>query len=320
MDITERKNNFINRSLMIHGYKYDYKFVDYKNNRYKVSIVCKDHGVFIQSPRTHLEGSGCPKCGGKCKLTTSDFIKRSESVHGKKFDYSLVDYKNNRGKVRIICPDHGIFEQIAFTHLSGTNCPSCSITHRLNKEDFINNSIKKHGNRYDYSLVCDTLNNKQKVKIICKKHGIFKQSYNNHVDKGNNCAKCMDINIRIGTRGFIKKSMEIHGNRYDYSLVKYKNNKTKVKIICPDHGIFEQPPQSHINLKCGCRRCKISKGERKIMNLLDNMEIYYIHLYILDKLEWDFYLPDYNTCIEYDGAQHYMPIKFFGVKRNLLNN
>ena len=245
---------FINKSNIIHNYKYNYSLVVYKNNRDKVIIICNDHGEFTQSPRVHLSKCGCPKCGGKKKLTNIDFIERSNIVHNNKFDYSLVKYVSNRKKVDIICQKHGIFSQIPFTHLSGSNCPKCSST----------------------SLT----------------------------DLGK----------------FIKISNEVHENKYDYSLVDgYKNNKSKIKVICMIHGIFEPTINNHIR-GTGCPDCSLSnsKGEKEVIKYLEKYKVSYIRQYRFDKcrninrLPFDFYLPDYKTCIEYNGIQHYMPIGHFG--------
>ena len=115
---------------------------------------------------------------------------------------------------------------------------------------------------------------------------------------------------------FCEKSKEIHKNKYDYSLVEYINNKTKVKIICPIHGIFEQKPDAH--LYCGCKYCQESRGERKIRTILKKLKINYIMQKKFSdcknkrELPFDFYLPDFNICIEYDGIQHFKSIEYFG--------
>ena len=116
----------------------------------------------------------------------------------------------------------------------------------LDTNTFIKKVKQIHGNKYDYSLV-EYTNSKTKVKIICNEHGIFEQLLNSHYHHG--CKKCGDKNRtkKIKLTDFIKKAKEMHGNKYDYSLVEYINNKTKVKIICLDHGIFEQIPQHHYN-------------------------------------------------------------------------
>ena len=121
---------FIIDAKSIHENKYDYSLVDYKQSHTKVKIVCPTHGEFEQSPNDHLSGKGCPKCkGDKSRIlnqsNTEEFLTKANLIHGAKFDYSLVDYKNARIKVKIICPIHGVFEQTPNNHLSRRGCPKC---------------------------------------------------------------------------------------------------------------------------------------------------------------------------------------------------
>lgn len=128
---------------------------------------------------------------------------------------------------------------------------------KLTNETFIIKSKEIHGDKYDYSLV-DYQNNKIKVKIICPIHGEFDQEPRHHT-KGRGCTSCGRIITETARRTtideFINKSNKIHKNKYDYSLVDYVNTNTKVKIICPIHGEFEQAPELHI-IGCGCPKCK----------------------------------------------------------------
>ncbi|MCQ2608884.1 MAG: hypothetical protein MJ197_09390, partial [Bacteroidales bacterium] len=87
------------------------------------------------------------------KLDTESFIKRSQAKHGDRYDYSLVDYVNSKSKVKIVCPDHGLFEQVPSSHLQGVGCPTCAGVVKLTTEEFIEKARRKHGDRYDYSLV-----------------------------------------------------------------------------------------------------------------------------------------------------------------------
>jgi very-short-patch-repair endonuclease len=247
------------------------------------------------------------------KLTNIDFIHNAKNVHGDKYDYSLVEYINAKTKVKIICPKHGIFEQTPNNHISNKNgCPKCKnlIT------DFIEKANAIHNNKYDYSLV-NYQNSKSKVKIICPKHGIFEQTPNNHINLKQGCPLCSKNN----NDSFIEKANVIHNNKYDYSLVNYQNSKSKVKIICPVHGVFEQTYDSHILKKCGCPNCKISKGENEIKTFLIDNNIYFINQYKFDncknkrKLPFDFYLPDLNVCIEFDGEQHFRKHKLWGEEK-----
>ena len=308
---------FIKRSIIIHKNKYDYSLVNYKNARTKVKIICPIHGEFEQLPNNHLTGQICNECFKKSKFLTNEiFIKRSTIIHNNKYDYSLVEYKNNKTKVKIICPIHGEFDQQPSRHLNYQGCMKCS---NLNKtfplHEFIENSKKIHGDKYDYSLV-NYKNSRTKVKIICLIHGEFEQLPNSHM-MGKGCRICTGLN-KLTTKDFIKNSKKIHGDKYDYSLVDYKNGLSKVKIICSKHGIFEQLPNNHTSKKYGCPFCGESKGENDIVKYLNNLKIKFKRQKRFDKcrnkntLPFDFYLPEYNCCIEYDGEQHYTPIEFFG--------
>jgi very-short-patch-repair endonuclease len=311
---------FIAISNEIHNNKYNYSLVDYKNTRIKVSIICKLHDIFEQTPDNHLKGHGCPKCSNVNKSNTNEFTINSNKIHNNKYNYSLVDYINSKQKVSIICPTHGIFDKSPTNHLNGQGCPKCK-GKNITKEDLIKKFNEIHNNKYDYSIVnysnCNT-----PIKIICPIHGIFEQKTKNHLS-GNGCNICGGSNKKT-TNQFISESIKIHKNKYDYSLVNYKNAKYKVKIICMEHGIFKQMPYHHIN-GSGCPKCTNSKGENKINNILDENNINYIKQKTFDncvhkkKLYFDFYLPDYNMCIEYDGEQHYMPIDKFGGKNALLS-
>jgi len=247
-------------------------------------------------------------------LNNAIFIGRSNVVHNYYYDYSLVDYKKSKEKIQIICPEHGIFEQTPNKHLSGQKCPFCS-GKKLNDEYFIKKSNIVHSNKYDYSLV-RYVNNNKKVKIICPEHGIFEQTPSNHMNLKQGCKKCSKKMISNGE--FIKKSNIIHNNKYDYSLTNFTNYRKKIQIICKEHGIFIQTPYAHLNKKQGCPFCNQSKGEIEIFNFLKKLNIKYIYQKKFKNcknkklLPFDFYLPEHNCCIEFDGEQHYRPLNFFG--------
>lgn len=127
---------FIKNAMEIHGAKYNYDKVNYKNNHTGVVIVCPVHGEFIQLPQHHLNGSGCPKCyheknAEKRSLNTKQFIIRAKQIHGEKYNYDKVVYKNSRTKVLITCPQHGDFYQMPSLHLQGAGCVKCAIENRI---------------------------------------------------------------------------------------------------------------------------------------------------------------------------------------------
>jgi hypothetical protein len=124
--VSDSKEDFLNKSKEIHGDKYDYSIVEYKNNNTPITILCKTHGEFSQLPSVHKTGSGCQKCGNNYRYDTKEFIEKSIEVHGNKYDYSKTEYKKNNEKVIIICNAHGNFEQKPNNHLLGNGCPICN--------------------------------------------------------------------------------------------------------------------------------------------------------------------------------------------------
>jgi hypothetical protein len=198
---------------------------------------------------------------------------------------------------------------------------------RFTTLEFIDKSKDIHGNKYDYSKV-EYINQRKKVTIICPEHGEFEQLPCNHYNNGCGCPKCRAVDLHDRTKtsvdDFIKKSIEAHGDRYDYSKVEYHNNKKDVCIICSDHGEFWQTPTNHYIGKKGCPSCVSSKGENEIRKILTENNISFVEQRRFDDckcqqtLPFDFYLPESNTCIEYDGIQHFEPIEFWGGMKTFL--
>lgn len=117
---------FIEKASIIHSNKYDYSKVNYTEPQTKVCIICPNHGEFWQTPNSHLNGNGCPKCkSDKAKSSKDKFIEKSIKVHSDKYDYSKVEYVNNSTKVCIICPEHGEFYIRPHHHICGRGCPKC---------------------------------------------------------------------------------------------------------------------------------------------------------------------------------------------------
>ena len=324
------KEIFILKAREVHGWKYDYSKVEYKNNSTKVCIICPVHGEFWQTPQTHLNKSGCPKCKSNklsnlfsCKK--ENFIKKAKLVHGDKYDYSKVNYVNNRTKICIICPEHGEFLQTPDKHLQGQGCNKCCRKNsKYTKEEFIEKAREVHGDKYDYSKVIYK-GNKEKVYIICPEHGEFLQTPYMHL-QGQGCKYCTKGDI-FNLIDFIKKAKIIHGNKYDYSKVEYKGMNEKVCIICPEHGEFLQKPVKHITMQQDCPKCSKQqyKSETNLYNFIKkefeekNIEI--IHSFknrsILGKQEIDIYIPKYKIGIEYQGIQHFQPIDFGGYGKEI---
>lgn len=181
--------NFKDRAVSVHGEKYNYEKVNYKDTKTHVEIICPIHGLFIQKPKNHIQGRGCPKCGGTRKLTQSEFIEKSKITHNNKYDYSLTVYKKYEEKVIIVCKIHGEFLQTPHMHLSGNGCPTCNKNTRRNTEEFIEMSNNVHNFKYSYDKI-EYVNDRTKVIITCPKHGDFISMPNNHIFGETGCYKC----------------------------------------------------------------------------------------------------------------------------------
>ena len=319
---------FIERAKKVHGEKYDYSKVKYINTDTKVCIICPEHGEFWQTPDNHLQGRGCYICGKeKVGILNSsnviDFIIKAKEIHGNKYDYSKVNYKNNRTKVRIMCPEHGEFQQTPAGHLSGRGCPICRYISSGNKQtsntkQFIEKAHEVHGNKYDYSKV-EYVKNHIKVCITCPEHGEWWQTPSGHLS-GRGCPVCRNNTISkkrtSNTEKFIEKAILVHGDKYDYTKVEYVNQFTPITIICPEHGEFQQIPKIHLRHGI-CPLCNESKLEREVRVLLEENYIEFETQFTFPDLgiqKCDFYLPKQNIIIECQGLQHFEKIQHFGGK------
>ena len=314
---------FIKEAQKVHGDKYDYSKVEYHNANKNICIVCPEHGEFWQTPASHLNGSGCPKCSHRSYIYTKDeWIKEAQKIHGSKYDYSKVEYKGNKVKVCIVCPKHGEFWMKPNSHLQGQSCPKC--VHRCYKyttKEFIDEAQKVHGDRYDYSKV-EYVDSKTNVCIICPEHGEFWQTPANHLS-GRGCEKCGKISMKEKNKKskeeFIKQSRLFFGDWFDYSKVNYINNKTKVCLICKKHGEFYTRPDGHLTSHRGCPQCAAEKNINENI-LFEHLSKRYENIHFfhskrgiknLGLFEIDIYDEKNKIAIEYQGDEHFEAVDFF---------
>lgn len=129
-------------------------------------------------------------------LSNAQIVVSFKEIHGETYNYSLVEYKTMHTKVKIVCTEHGEFEQTPNAHIrQGQGCPKCKAIKQKTRqkdttESFLQKAIQIHGNRYDYSLVIYGETAHEKVDILCKEHGVFQMTPNNHLSAKHNCPKC----------------------------------------------------------------------------------------------------------------------------------
>lgn len=254
-----------------------------------------------------------------------EFIDFCNKKHNNKYDYSRVSFRTQAEKIEIICSEHGIFTQIASQHKI-YGCKKCgnklkNQSKRITVDYFIEKCSIRYKNKYDYHLINKIDGVHDKVKIICPQHGVFEQQVETHMNSKIGCMQCYnDVRgeMNILSNDVVINNLKIKHPEYDYSKVNYIGNQIKIDIICQKHGVFRSLYHNLLN-GSKCPKCRESKGETAIRLFLERNNIQYIKEYYFneqtgrkDSNIFDFYLPDKNIFIEYNGIQHYKSVDFFG--------
>lgn len=200
------KEEFLEKAKEKHGDRYDYSQIKFINGHVKVSIGCKIHGHFLQSPHKHLQNGGCKTCGVLKRSSnriknTEWFIAKARKIHGDEFDYSESLYTKSKETVKIKCKNNHIFWQSPNVHLAGHRCPFCQKTGKpywdslpkISFEEFVEKSNLVHDSQYDYTKTKETFiegNVNKKVLITCKEHGDFWQPMRTHIAGFCGCKRC----------------------------------------------------------------------------------------------------------------------------------
>ena len=309
---------FIEKARKIHGDKYNYTRtnLDIRDEKGRVIITCPIHGDFLQTPAAHLSGRKCNKCS-RPSYNTESFISCAKKKHGDKYDYSKVKYVNTKTNVTITCPIHGDFETTPNRHLNGVGCSRCANKYKgkngtYTTEEFIKKAIKKYGDEFDYSKT--DLNDKDEngmVTVTSHRICIDGQEYGDiKVNPKTFLYRHFKLKHFLNTDYFVRISNFVHNYKYDYSKcdLKYKDKNGKVTIICPIHGEFKQSPHAHLKGD-GCVLCRNTQEGifyNEFKQLYPNIEIVRQKRFDwLERQSLDFYLPQYNIAIEYQGNIHF---------------
>jgi hypothetical protein len=261
------------------------------------------------------------------KYTTESFIEKSKNhpKHFGKYLYEKTEFISRIEKVCITCSVHGDFWQTPKSHLTGSGCTICknqaTRTRCLfDKKKFIEQANIAHNYKYSYNTAI-YIDSHTDIVITCPLHGNFLQKPYSHI-AGIGCALCgfnsASLKRRKCLNQFILDSKSKHiFAKYDYSQAEYSTSKTKICIICPTHGKFWQTPNKHLR-GCGCPKCRESIAETQIRSWLENKKVLYEKEYRISNCKNIFSLPfdfaifqngSLHGLIEYQGVQHYKPIK-----------
>ena len=268
------QEEFIERVTELFGDKYDFSNTKYVKRTDDVKYICSTHGEVITKASNLLEGNGCGKCAGKGK-TTEEIINLIKGVHGDLYDYSKVKFIKNKIPIILICSEHGEFKSSIDNILQGgCGCPKC-IGKGLTNDEWIMKAKVIHGDTYGYDNFIFT-KAVDKTIINCPIHGEFLMRPSDHVNGKQGCPKCgQEKRAKEYAYTFeevLEKAKQVHGEKYDYSLVEYVKMIDNVKIICPQHGMFEQSMHSHINAGSGCIVCGTGWSKHMIHSFILSLQ------------------------------------------------
>lgn len=288
-------------------------------------VLCKclvDGYEWRTRPYDLLRGFGCHMCKGVPRYTTETFKRRLKVINPTA--KIIGEYKGSHKKIEWICT---VCEKTnsskSYSLLQGRSCRECSYKESSKKQrydtEWFKNIIKKIvGNEYIVLGEYKTTDDKVDLMHTSCKHS-FSMSPHNFISNGNRCPKC-NGGVRLKSSEYFRNEIEVlTGNEYTFVGDYIGNNKpSKFKhLLC--EGYFITTPDSFLSQGTRCPDCHfISKGELEIKRILEELGIPFIQqktfndLVHLKKLRFDFFLPDLNTCIEYDGRQHFESIHHWG--------
>lgn len=298
--------------------KLKFIILEYKPNGQK-SKFKHSCGYIFETRLSHLlSRNRCPICDGKWR-TKEMFQKKSNIVHNN--EYKILDFKSGNEPVKIkhkLCGN--VFKQIGHRHLRGDRCFKCYGNKKLSKQDIVEKSNTLWNNEYEF--LSEKIKYSEKTLIRHKICGYeYKQVVSSHL-LGYGCPKCAG-NAPLTKDIVQERSNKIHNSEYEI-LSEPNGYFSKIEILHKKCGnIFNQVIGDHFS-GCGCSICNQSKMENYIESLLLENNIIYNKQKTFEgckyknKLRFDFYLPKYNICIEFDGIQHFKPIRFFGGKKRFI--
>lgn len=232
------------------------------------------------------------------------------------FNYELLtseqDYKGTKSVVDLKCPNDHVFSMVyeSFKKRGVNNKYFINKCEFCLKEDKIKQA-KKRCEELGYTLLTtEYIDRNMKLDIICDKGHEWHPTYENFMRNNAKCLTCNNILLSINQRLSIDKVKSIV-EEYGYKLISdYKNNQEPMTLLCPNNHIYKA---SLNNFMAGkrCSTCSMTSGEQETYRILKKYDINLLIQYKfkdcrdIKPLPFDFYLPDYNTCIEFDGQQHY---------------
>lgn len=296
------------------------------NDNGDVLCECEKHGEFIRNYKMLIRGYGCTMCSKTRNLTSDEFIGKAREVHGDKYDYSKVEYVNNKTVVCIICQKHGEFWQTPNMHLIGRECPECKGGVKYTQDTFITKVQPFLKGNLDLSEFV-YVNNQTKSKCKCLDCGNEWYVKPMLLMAGHGCPVCSRKQRGYKRRKTLERFIDDYEKKfptssYDFSEAEYKTAFTPIKVKCLQHGFFYSKPNQLLNGN-GCPRCVASKMEIALSDRLYEASLpieikernfipWLINPETNHQMTLDLYIEKLRVAVECQGGQHFESIPFFG--------
>lgn len=302
----------------------------YVNAKTKIMHHCLIHDVYWEiAPFNVLRGNGCEKC--RIEKIQKDHRKTHEEyvkeLAIKNPNIIVIDkYIDAKTKILHKCLMHD-YEWMAAPNnvLKDKGCPMC-------KSESIHNKLSKGHDKYikelkninpDIIPLEEYVNMNTPIKHLCLKCGYEWCAQPSNILYGYQCPRCSAQRFRRNHEDYVEELKIINPDIEVVGI--YINARSGVLHRCRICGNEWNALPCNILNGSGCPQCQESNGERSVRQWLGRQSINYesqkkfSNCKDKNLLSFDFYLPDYNVCIEYQGGQHYFPVAKFGGQEQFEN-
>ena len=268
------QEKFIEEVSKIHP-EYDFSNTIYQGSKVKLKVGCNKHGEFEIIASTLLRGGKCPYCNReearrRYSKSLDTFLNEVKLIHPE-YDFSKVEYVNTKTKVEVICNIHGSFHTTPSHLLMGCKCIKCAniengVNQQMSKEEYLERVYKKLKEvNSTLKIYEDTyVDRKSKITIECETHGVLEVETLSLIQNKVGCPKCGKVvggeKQRVSYETFLKKAIKKFKGKFTYLEETYKGSTSKMKALCPKHGIIDILPYSHLNQEYGCKKCAIENS------------------------------------------------------------
>lgn len=296
---------------------------EYKGVTQKLKYICnkhKDKGVLEITYSKLMNGRGCTYCGRERTIASRtkpfNYDEAIELCENHNFEFVDIKRENSVLYIYFVCNNH---RELGVQKMRKTNMKrdikGCKYCKGGLPEWYVRQKIEQEFSHI--KLLEEYINITTPLDCYCKKHNVYYRPTPQNILKGQGCIECgkekLSQQHTLSQEEFEKMIRIVNPDIEIMS--EYKGMEYDITVRCKKCGyVWILNAQSLKSNGTRCKKCSYTyKGEDRIVEILQNLNCEYIHQYKFQDckdvrlLPFDFYLPDYNLCIEFDGEQHYKP-------------